>query len=89
MTPSTINYVDMVTNGWTSGNASVQQTFDECTSTPFIYYEEGKLLVPYDDDKSIAAKCSFGKSVGTGGAALFTAQGDSVNMLVQAMIDNC
>ncbi|GAA5983660.1 hypothetical protein JCM5350_000659 [Sporobolomyces pararoseus] len=39
-------------------------TFDECTSTPFLYSKDTKRFIAYDDEKSFAVKGGYAKEHG-------------------------
>ncbi|GAA5949955.1 hypothetical protein JCM3765_007749 [Sporobolomyces pararoseus] len=65
-------------------------TFDECTSTPFLYSKETKLFIAYDDEKSFAVKGGYAKEHGLMGCSVYAGltQDDS-RTLIKAAIDAC
>ncbi|GAA5899112.1 glycoside hydrolase family 18 protein [Sporobolomyces salmoneus] len=65
-------------------------TFDECTSTPFLYSKDTKLFIAYDDEKSFAVKGGVVKEKGLMGCSVYAGlTQDSDGKLTKAAIDAC
>ncbi|GAA5829530.1 hypothetical protein JCM5353_001283 [Sporobolomyces roseus] len=65
-------------------------TFDDCTSTPFLYSSDTKLFIAYDDEKSFATKGGYAKENGLFGCSVYAGlTQDSDGKLIKAAIDAC
>ncbi|BGP21192.1 Chalcone--flavanone isomerase 1 [Rhodotorula toruloides] len=50
---------------------SMQRTFDNCTSTPFLYSKDTQLFIAYDDAESFAAKGGYAGKNGLMGCSIY------------------
>ncbi|GAA6062878.1 hypothetical protein JCM10212_000800 [Sporobolomyces blumeae] len=70
--------------------ASMDYTFDDCTSTPFLYSSDTKLFIAYDDEKSFGIKGGYSGEIGLFGCSVYAAlTQDSSGKLIKAAIDAC
>ncbi|GAA6015016.1 hypothetical protein JCM8202_004852 [Rhodotorula sphaerocarpa] len=51
--------------------ASMQRTFDKCSSTPYLYSSSSKLFIAYDDEESIKIKGGYAGMNGLMGCSLY------------------
>ncbi|KAM0756674.1 glycoside hydrolase [Meredithblackwellia eburnea MCA 4105] len=83
------NYVELVKAGYLNGTDGFKDTFDNCSSTPYLYSSSKKQLIPYDNAKSIGLKAAYAKQNGMAGCFFFDSAGDSNGELLKAMRDAC
>lgn len=62
----------------------IQYTWDNCSSTPFVYNATSNVYVSYDDAESITVKGEYIVNTGLKGFAVWEAGGDYNNIIVDA-----
>ncbi|GAA6024348.1 hypothetical protein JCM11491_000386 [Sporobolomyces phaffii] len=67
----------------------MQYTYDECTSTPFLYSKDTKLFIAYDDEKSFAKKGGYAKEHGNCSVYAGLTQDDKDRKLTKAALAAC
>jgi len=61
----------------TRGTAGYKRHFDHCTQTPFLFHQESKNLIVYDDRQSIYEKTRYAKTNSLAGINFFDTTGDT------------
>ncbi|GAA5923422.1 glycoside hydrolase family 18 protein [Sporobolomyces koalae] len=65
-------------------------TYDNCTSTPFLYSKDTSLFVAYDDEKSFGVKGGYAKTKGLFGCSVYAGlTQDADRKLIKAALDAC
>ncbi|MBW0507677.1 hypothetical protein O181_047392 [Austropuccinia psidii MF-1] len=64
------------------GSGGFLRHYDKCSKTPFLFNPSTKVLIAYDDPKSLARKAKFAHSKGLGGVNVFDATGDTQSHLL-------
>jgi len=69
-------------------NPNIIIGYDEETESPYIYDKVNKILISYENERSIARKCEYVNTLGLGGVMYWQDGHDYGDTLVNAVIDN-
>ena len=69
-------------------NPNIIIGYDEETESPYIYDKVNKILISYENERSIARKCEYVNTLGLGGVMYWQDGHDHGDTLVNAVIDN-
>lgn len=80
-------YPDVVNFNRISPGEGEQVMFDEVACVPYIADDEGRMLITYDDERSVARKCRYVKENGLGGVMFWEFGGDTPSAALLHAID--
>jgi len=90
-TGGTLNYVDLVNDGFLTTSGAVQpgiaSRYDTCSQTPYVYNPQTQVMVSFDNTKSFVVKGFFIKKLGLRGFSMWQAAGDYNDELLNAIRD--
>lgn len=66
-------------------DSSYIRYFDTLTKTPWLFNQERRIVVSYEDEESLAAKSAYVQQMGLGGVNLWELNYDSKSTLISAM----
>lgn len=66
-------------------DSSYIRYFDNLTKTPWLFNQERRIVVSYEDEESLAAKSAYVQQMGLGGVNLWELNYDSESTLISAV----
>lgn len=85
---ASISYRGIYETYLTNVNPQVIIGYDEESESPYIYDAENKILISYENERSIARKCEYVNSIGLGGVMYWQDGHDYEDILLNAVCDN-